>query len=175
MKTIPLILSTVVAVNAIQPALFNIRPRIMTQTSFISKITNRVDAIDKCKMCVDVSFEICNNVLNIILSPRTIGLTYVSKNGTGTGQIVVVIHTIDGVPVDGGFLNDAAPAGTYHRGFNLKAQPDPDCDPSQEDREKWLPGDYTMHIDLCTANVEANTHTVNYTTLVILHSPSPNE
>ncbi|XP_041354573.1 countin-3-like [Gigantopelta aegis] len=232
MKAIPLILATVVAVNAIPPALFNIRPRIMTQTSFISKITNKVNAVDTCKICVDVSGQIINQVLNIILNvgvigscsklctmveqktgsqiigvvcdigcdflgidefvkliqkadldpiyyceivkmcavndhgdahitkfsitpvsgpqgPRTIDLTYVSKNGTGTGEMVLVIHTVDGIPVETGFLNEPAPAGTYPNVFNLKAQPDPDCDPTQQVCEQWLPGDYTMRIDLC--------------------------
>ena len=34
-----------------------------------------------------------------VAGPRTIDVTYVSKNGTGTGELVIVIHTVDGIPV----------------------------------------------------------------------------
>lgn len=44
------------------------------------------------------------------------------------------------------FLHELAPAGTYDGTFSLKAEPDPNCDPTQGPCEQWLPGDYTVKI-----------------------------
>ena len=46
------------------------------------------------------------------------------------------------------FLHELAPAGTYNGQFKLKAEPDPDCDPTQGPCEQWLPGDYTVKIGM---------------------------
>ena len=43
------------------------------------------------------------------------------------------------------FLHELAGPGTYDGGFKLKAVPDPDCDPTQQECEQWLPGVYTVH------------------------------
>ena len=79
----------------------------------------------------------------------SIDFTYQSKNGTGTGQIVLEIDTVDHIPVEGVFLHEKANAGTYRQTIKLKAQPDPDCDPSQQFCEMWLPGNYTVKIAIC--------------------------
>lgn len=47
---------------------------------------------------------------------------------------------------EGGFIAEMQPAGNYSKQFNLKAEPDPDCDPTQGPCEQWLPGNYTVKI-----------------------------
>ena len=37
--------------------------------------------------------------LIVFLGEFDIGLTYVSKNGTGTGELDIEIRTVDGIPV----------------------------------------------------------------------------
>jgi hypothetical protein len=78
-----------------------------------------------------------------------IQMKYVSKNGTGTGEIFIGIKTVDGVPLEDAFLNIAQPPGTYVERINLKAQPDPDCDPSQGPCESWKPGVYYVEMAVC--------------------------
>jgi len=73
-------------------------------------------------------------------------MTYVSKNGTGTGEVGISIQTVDGIPVEDFQLNVAQNPGTYSVQWNLKAEPDPNCDPSQGPCEKWLPGVYKVNI-----------------------------
>ncbi|KAL5009319.1 hypothetical protein ScPMuIL_014900 [Solemya velum] len=80
---------------------------------------------------------------------RTIDFAYHSNNGTGTGELVLLIHTVDGVPVESSFLHEVAGPGDYSSQFKLKAEPDPNCDPSQTICENWLPGNYTLRVDLC--------------------------
>lgn len=48
--------------------------------------------------------------------------------------------------IGGGFITEAQPAGQYSKQFNLKAEPDPNCDPSQGPCEQWLPGNYNVKI-----------------------------
>lgn len=79
----------------------------------------------------------------------SISFEYVSKNGTGTGEISLEVITVDGFPLGQSFLHELAPAGTYDGTFTLRAEPDPDCDPTQGPCEQWLPGDYTVKIALC--------------------------
>lgn len=81
--------------------------------------------------------------------PREVDFTYMSKNGTGTGEIVLEVETVDGLPIDGSFLHQLAGPGTYPSKVQLKAEPDPDCDPSQGPCEQWLPGNYTLKIAIC--------------------------
>jgi len=61
-----------------------------------------------------------------------IGFSFVSKNGTGTGELDVDIHCPDHMPVGGSFLLESKPAGTYSERITIKAEPDPQCDPTQE-------------------------------------------
>lgn len=73
-------------------------------------------------------------------------VTYVSRNGTGSGTIVVFIVTPDGVPVGGTFYSPFSPAGTYQDSFSIKAEWDPSC---QQNCEMWLPGPYVFQFTLC--------------------------
>lgn len=44
------------------------------------------------------------------------------------------------------FLNKQSPPGTYGLKFNIKAEPDPNCDPTQQECEQWLPGNYVVKV-----------------------------
>jgi len=78
-----------------------------------------------------------------------IDFTYVSVNGTGTGELVVDIHTPDHIPLGAGFLLEAQKPGTYTEKITVKAAPDPQCDPTQEPCEEWLPGTYNVTVQVC--------------------------
>ncbi|CAL1529115.1 unnamed protein product [Lymnaea stagnalis] len=80
---------------------------------------------------------------------RVINVQYVSKNGTGTGELFLFIDTVDQIPVEGSFLDEPQAPGTYTPTIDLDAEPDPDCDPTQDFCEEWLPGVYTATIQLC--------------------------
>lgn len=80
---------------------------------------------------------------------RAIEFDYMSRNGTGTGQVVVEVKTVDGIPIETGFLQEPQQPGNYTKNLKLKAQPDPNCDPSQGPCEMWLPGNYTVEIAIC--------------------------
>ncbi|UJR10515.1 hypothetical protein I4U23_014718 [Adineta vaga] len=86
----------------------------------------------------------------------SIDFTFVSLNGTGTGELVVDIHTPDHIPLGAGFLLEAQKAGTYSERITVKAQPDPQCDPTQEECEQWLPGTYNVTVQVC--NGECGSH-----------------
>jgi hypothetical protein len=73
-------------------------------------------------------------------------LTYVSLNGTGTGEIYFGIQTVDGIPIEDSILLDAQQAGTFNARLSVISEPDPDCDPDQQDCEEWLPGNYEAQI-----------------------------
>ena len=73
-------------------------------------------------------------------------MTYVSKNGTSTGEVGIFIDTADGIPVEDVQLNMPQVPGTYNVEWNLKAEPNPNCDPSQGPCENWLPGLYNATI-----------------------------
>ncbi|BFZ06971.1 hypothetical protein BsWGS_10010 [Bradybaena similaris] len=95
-------------------------------------------------------------ITRIIVSPqagpqgeRAITFVYVSKNGTGTGEIVIAVRTVDGIPIESAFLQEPRNPGTYNQTVKLDAEPDPDCDPTQGPCEQWLPGSYTLIIELC--------------------------
>jgi len=79
----------------------------------------------------------------------TIGITYVTINGTGTGELDIDIHTPDRIPLGAGFLIEAKKPGTYSETITIKAAPDPDCDPTQEPCEEWLPGTYNVTVQIC--------------------------
>jgi len=80
---------------------------------------------------------------------KVISVSYTSKNGTGTGEMVVDVKTVDGIPVGDSFLQAPKPAGTYNQSIKLTAQPNPDCDPTQGPCERWLPGNYTVAVQIC--------------------------
>jgi hypothetical protein len=78
-----------------------------------------------------------------------IGFSYVSLNGTGTGELDIDIHCPDRLPVGASFLLEAKKAGTYTEKITIKAEPDPQCDPTQEPCEEWLPGIYNVTVQIC--------------------------
>jgi len=78
-----------------------------------------------------------------------IDITYVSVNGTGTGELDLDIGTPDHIPLGAGFLLLAKKAGTYSERISVKAEPDPQCDPTQEPCERWLPGTYNVSVQIC--------------------------
>ncbi|KAL5008602.1 hypothetical protein ScPMuIL_014183 [Solemya velum] len=80
---------------------------------------------------------------------KVISFAYHSNNGTGTGEIVLLVETVDGVPIESAFLHELAGPGDYSSQFKLKAQPDPNCDPTQQICEQWLPRNYTVRVDIC--------------------------
>lgn len=68
----------------------------------------------------------------------TISIDYVfaTKNGTGTGEIILDISTIDKIPLSTGFLLEAQKPGSYGQRVSLDASPDPDCDPTQGENRR---------------------------------------
>jgi hypothetical protein len=60
-----------------------------------------------------------------------VDFTFVSMNGTGTGEIAIDIHAPDRMPLGDSFLWEAKKAGTYTERISVKAEPDPRCDPTQ--------------------------------------------
>lgn len=95
------------------------------------------------------------NITSFTVNPKQgpqgtfmIGYTFVSKNGTGTGEMYVGIKTVDGVPVENSFLMLPLKPGVYSSNIELDAQPDPDCDPSQGPCESWLPGKYQVEMGM---------------------------
>ncbi len=43
----------------------------------------------------------------------------------------------------------AAKAGQYGVRWSVKAEPDPSCDPTQQECEQWLPGTYVVDVAVC--------------------------
>jgi hypothetical protein len=76
-------------------------------------------------------------------------MDYSTVNGTGTGEIVIEIQTVDGVPLGDGFLVLPQNPGKYEEKISIKAEPNPDCDPTQQECENWLPGNYNVKIAIC--------------------------
>lgn len=73
-------------------------------------------------------------------------LNYVSMNGTGTGELEIAIKTVDGIDLGNSFLIESLAPGKYEEKISIKTDPDPDCDPTQEECELWLPGLYFVEI-----------------------------
>ncbi len=76
-------------------------------------------------------------------------MEYTSQNGTGTGETIISIKTVDLVPVDGSLLNLPKQPGNYTEKISINASPDPDCDPTQDTCEDWLPGTYQVFLTIC--------------------------
>lgn len=64
---------------------------------------------------------------------------------------ITFLYDLFFIQIDGGFIAEAQPAGQYSKQFNLKAEPDPNCDPTPGPCEQWLPGNYTVKI--CKRNI----------------------
>ncbi|KAK7104013.1 countin-3-like [Littorina saxatilis] len=90
--------------------------------------------------------------------PRTISFTLNSKNGTGTGELVLLVKTVDGMPIEDSMLLKAENATAFPapQSLSLKAEQDPNCDPSQGPCEQWLAGNYTLMIDVCNGECGSN-------------------
>lgn len=107
-------------------------------------------------------------------------MVYVSKNGTGTGEMIVTIKTVDKVPLSAGFLLEAQKPGTYGERLTVDTTPDPDCDPTEGTRslslaihtlvllgqcEEWLEGTYNVTVLLCNGQCGSHhPHTALYDT-----------
>lgn len=115
----------------------------------------------------------------------TIGvdMMYVSHNGTGTGEMIVMIQTVDKIPINGGILIEAKKPGTYAERLTIDTNPDPDCDPTQgkvfninlfietnnvvvfliDQCEQWLAGMYNVTVMLCNGQCGSHhPHTALY-------------
>ena len=73
-------------------------------------------------------------------------MLFQTQNGTGTGEIDLLINTQDGLPVGENELNEPLKPGTYNVTWSAKAKADPNCDPTQGPCEMWLPGNYTANV-----------------------------
>ena len=73
-------------------------------------------------------------------------MSYKSANGTGTGEIGMVINAADGLPLNGNQFNEAEEAGTYNVEWDGTAAMDPDCDPTQGPCEMWIAGNYSVDV-----------------------------
>ncbi|CAF4863492.1 unnamed protein product [Rotaria sp. Silwood1] len=91
-----------------------------------------------------------------VYSTFIIDFVYESINGTGTGQLVINIQTVDGIELSTTFLIEALKPGRYAERIAVDASPDPDCDPSTEQCEEWFPGVYNVTVMIC--NGECGSH-----------------
>lgn len=76
-------------------------------------------------------------------------MTFVSRNGTGTGEVSIFITTVDQIPLGSADYMAAAKPGSYGAKWTLKAAPDPSCDPTQQPCEQFLPGVYVAEVGGC--------------------------
>ena len=75
-----------------------------------------------------------------------IELLFDTRNGTGTGEIDLLINTADGIPLEQGKLSEPLVPGAYNVTWSVEAKPDPNCDPTKEICEEWIPGNYTANV-----------------------------
>lgn len=68
-------------------------------------------------------------------STITIDMELISKNGTGTGEMVLAIQTVDKIALNGTFLMEAKKPGSFGQRFTIDTTPDPDCDPTTGKRK----------------------------------------
>ncbi|XP_004365279.1 countin2 [Capsaspora owczarzaki ATCC 30864] len=79
----------------------------------------------------------------------TFDLDWSTINGTGTGEIILVVQTVDGLQLGDSSLLEATAPGEYVKRWQVDAKPDPDCDPTQDECEEWLPGQYIVQMAIC--------------------------
>ena len=83
-------------------------------------------------------------LLNFAESEFIIELQFQTMNGTGTGEVQLALHTVDHIPLGQSQLLAPQKPGAYDIKWKVNASPDPDCDPTQQPCEMWLPGNYTV-------------------------------
>ena len=76
-------------------------------------------------------------------------MVFDTRNGTGTGEIDLLINTADGIPVGENELSEPLNPGSYNVTWHVDAKPDPNCDPTQQLCEQWVPGNYTANVGTC--------------------------
>ena len=78
-------------------------------------------------------------------------LLFQTMNGTGTGEIDLEIDTADEIPVGENELEEPLAPGAYNVTWTVAAKPDPNCDPTQQLCEQWIPGKYTANVGTCVS------------------------
>lgn len=81
-------------------------------------------------------------------SKFVIELIFQTHNGTGTGEIDLLIDTQDGIPVGEDELMEELAPGAYNVTWAIHAKPNPNCDPTQNPCEEWLAGNYTANVGM---------------------------
>jgi hypothetical protein len=97
------------------------------------------------------------HIVSFTVKPNTVDqgsnfhieLLFQTQKGTGTGEIDLGIDTADGIPVGEDELLQSLAPGAYNVTWTVKAKPDPNCDPTQEPCEEWVPGNYTADVAIC--------------------------
>ncbi|MCI3311102.1 saposin domain-containing protein, partial [Escherichia coli] len=112
------------------------------------------ELIRQCPINDHGDARITDLAINPVVAPqgkRAISFTLQSQNGTGTGELILFVRTVDGIPVEDSILMKASSPSEFPmtQNFVLDAEPDPDCDPTQDFCENWLPGNYTLIVDIC--------------------------
>ena len=59
-----------------------------------------------------------------------VDFSFLSVNGTGPGEVVVNVETVDQLPFSVNFLVDSREPGNYTEFISLTTEPDPQCDPT---------------------------------------------
>jgi len=98
-------------------------------------------------------------------TPREIAINWSSKNGTGSGQLVVEIDWTDHIltSVSFPFFLTAKPGGSYNKTMTLNTVADPNCNPNLGYCMKWLPGNYSVELEICNGQCSAfRPHTKGY-------------
>ena len=68
-------------------------------------------------------------------------MSFMTVNGTGTGELAISIDTVDDIPIEDAEI-DCKSLGSYSVEWDLKAVPDFDYE--QPPCEMWLPGTWNV-------------------------------
>jgi len=77
--------------------------------------------------------------------------TMITKNGTGTGENIISLDTVDHMPVYELRLLYPMKPGNYSVDVECNATPPPGCQ-TGDPCEQWLAGNYTVHFGMCTTS-----------------------
>ncbi|XP_035680787.1 countin-3-like [Branchiostoma floridae] len=75
-----------------------------------------------------------------------IDMEYETKNGTGTGELLIYVDPVDGLPLGASFLNEPQDPGKYDAQITLHAVPQQGCEVACESFE---PGVYNVTMHVC--------------------------